>query len=1006
VIEAALRRPVSTIVATIAFSAVGLFSLFKLPLSLLPAIERPRLVINAKAASSSRDELLHDVTVPLERRLALVPGIASIESETSDGEATITLESTWQSDPDRLRVDVARRIEGASAIPLDELTVDVLGSDAQPVIEVAVTGGSGATRSTIAQRVVVPELARIDGAGRIEVSGASPLRLVVQPRAADLAARGLTAADVEERLRTVGRPIAAGRVREGASVRPLVVLQPVRSADELRRVLVRDVPLGEVADVSLREVVDETAFRSVVGAGASPAQAAGAAASTLNKASESGVLIRVHRAPGANAVALARGVRSRIAELASRAGDTRVRIVDDRSREVSRALGELALSALLGIFLGTLVLRFMLGRWRPTLALSVVIPAALLSSFAVFLVANVSLDVISLAGLALATGLLVDNSIVVLESIESARARGERDAVLRGTKQIVVAVVASSVTLMVVFAPLLYLRGLARALFGEQAIAVIASVAASLVFSLALTPVLAARGAAETKPRSPGLAAYREWLERALANQRRTALIAAIVLIVTVASGALLPRELFASGASRRVVAELRFARDLDPIAARAQGEAIWRRALAALDANDVEAMSMQQRAGGEGELDVELKSAARTTDAVRKLREALRVAGVNARVRIRTSAFVEGIGGDADQVEVIASATTDRDAASLASRITSAMQRAGFALHDDDENRARTAATLRWNEQLLAANAISRATIERELRAATSDSDVGQSDVTGSEPSIRLLPVAPRNVSTLPVRIGDRIVPLSAVAGVTIAARAPRVRHDQSRPAQRLVFDRTNADRDPASIIDRIALSRGERVRVAGHARELGDAFAQMRLAFILVLVLLYLTIAAFYESLLLPLLVMAAIPFAAGGAFAALLITGQSLNVMSLIGLIFLGGIVVNHTIVLIDRAEQLRAAGADEEDAVRSAAAERYRPVIMTTATAILGMIPLAILGGDGAELRRAIAIAVTGGLIAATICTLIVIPLLHRALEPLRRRGRRAEVAVELAMAVAP
>ena len=973
-IEAALRRPVSTIVATIAFSAIGLFSLFKLPLSLLPAIERPRLVVTAKAASSSRDELLHDVTVPLERRLALVPGVASIESETADGEAKITLESTWQSDPDRLRVDVARRIEGASAIPLDELNVEVLGSDAQPVIEVAVTGGSGASRSTIAQRVVVPELARIDGAGRIEVSGASPLRVVVQPRAADLAARGLTAADVEERLRTVGRPIAAGRVREGAAVRPLVVVQPVRSVEELRAVLVRDVPLGEIADVGLREVVDETAFRIRSGAGKS----------------ENGVLIRIHRAPGANAVALANTVRERVKDLSARGGDTRIQIVDDRSREVSRALGELALSALLGILLGTLVLRFMLGRWRPTLALSVVIPAALLSSFAVFLVAHVSLDVISLAGLALATGLLVDNSIVVLESIESARARGERDAVLRGTKQIVIAVVASSVTLMVVFAPLLYLRGLARALFGEQAIAVIASVAASLVFSLALTPVLAARGAAETKPRSPGLALYREWLKRALANPRRTALIATIALLVTVASGALLPRELFARGASKRIVAELRFSRDLDPLAARAQGEAIWNRAVAAIDANDVATMSMQQRERGEGELDVELNSAAKTREAVQKLRDALRVAGVVARVRVRTSAFVEGIGGDADQVEVIASATNDRDAAALATRIRSSMRRARFALRDDDENRSRSAVTLRWNEQLLSANAISRGTIERDLRAATGDSDVGQSDITGSEPAIRLLPVAPRNVATLPVRVADRIVPLSAVAGVTLAPRAPLVRHDQSRPAQRLVFERGNAGADASRVVNDVPLGRGERVRVAGHARELSDAFAQMRLAFVLVLALLYLTIAAFYESLLLPLLVMAAIPFAAGGAFAALLITGQSLNVMSLIGLIFLGGIVVNHTIVLIDRAEQLRAAGAEEEDAIRAAASERYRPVIMTTATAILGMIPLAIVGGDGAELRRAIAIAVTGGLVAATICTLIVIPLLHRALEPLRRR----------------
>jgi HAE1 family hydrophobic/amphiphilic exporter-1 len=974
VIEAALRRPVSTIVATIAFSAVGLFSLLKLPLSLLPAIERPRIVVTARAASSSRDELLHDVTVRLERRLALVPGIASIESATVDGEATITLESTWQSDPDRLRVDVARRIEGAAAIPLDELTVDVLGTDAQPVIEVAVSGANGAARTTIAERVVVPELARIDGAGRIEVMGASPLRVVVQPRAADLAARGLTAADIEDRLRTVGRPLAAGRVREGAAIRPLVIVQPIASAADLRDIRVRDVPLGEVADVAVREVADDTAFRM----------------RGRNGASESAVLIRVHRAPNANAVALARGVRARIAELAARSGDTRITVVDDRSREVSRALGELAASALLGILLGTLVLRFMLGRWRPTLALSVVIPAALLASFAVFLVAHVSLDVISLAGLALATGLLVDNSIVVLESIESARAAGARDAVLRGTKQIVVAVVASSVTLMVVFAPLLYLRGLARALFGEQAIAVIASVAASLVFSLVLTPVLAARGGSETKPRSPGLAAYRASLERALANPRRVMLVAIALLVITLGAGALLPRELFARGASHRIVAELQLPRDLDVAVAHALGTTVWQRALAALNVDEVAAMSMQQRTGGQAELDVDLRSAFAARDAVDRLRDALRIAGVTSRIRLRTSAFVEGIGGDADQLEVIASATTNRDAAALANRITAAMQHAGVALRNDDETRARSAITLRWNEALLAANGVTRSAIEHDLRAATTESDLGQSDVTGTEPAIRLLPTIPRNVATLPVRVADRVVPLAAMAGVTIAARAPLVRHDQSRPAQRLVFEASNA----TNVVDALPLGRGERIRIAGHARELRDSFAQMRIAFVLVLVLLYLTIAAFYESLLLPLLVMAAIPFAAGGAFAALLVTGQSLNVMSLIGLIFLGGIVVNHTIVLIDRAEQLRAAGADEDDAIRAAAAERYRPVIMTTATAILGMIPLAIVGGDGAELRRAIAIAVTGGLVAATVCTLILIPLLHRALEPLRRREKRA------------
>ncbi|HKR67077.1 MAG TPA: efflux RND transporter permease subunit, partial [Thermoanaerobaculia bacterium] len=557
-IEAILRRPVSVGVATIAACALGAFSLAKLPLSLLPSIERPRLVITAKAQASSRDEMLHDVTAPIERRLSSVPGITSIESETTDGQSKIEIGSAWQTDPDRLRIDVARRIEGAPTAALDELTIDVAGSDVSPVLEVVILGASGATRTRIAERVVVPELARIAGAGKIEVIGATPLRVTVQPRAAALLARNLTALDVEERLRNAGAAIAAGRVRDGASIRPVVVAQPLQSVEDIRALRVRGVALGEIADVALREVPDDSFFVS---------------------AGKPGVLLRIHRAPGANAVALARGVRQRVGELSTQIANVELQVVSDRSLEVSRALLELGFAALAGILLGTFVLRFMLGVWRPTLALAIVVPAALLVSFSAFYFAGIQLDVISLAGLALATGLLVDNSIVVLESVESARAAGTRDPVASGTRQIVRAVVASSITLMIVFVPLLYLRGLARALFGEQAVAVVAAVAASLVLSLTLTPVLAQRDEVPTRPRSPGLASYLRVLDGALARPRRTIAIAAMLVAIAFALAALLPRELFAKGDAHRVVIDAQLPPDLEPSAARATAMQLWRAA-------------------------------------------------------------------------------------------------------------------------------------------------------------------------------------------------------------------------------------------------------------------------------------------------------------------------------------------------------------------------------------------------------------------------------------------
>jgi HAE1 family hydrophobic/amphiphilic exporter-1 len=1008
-IELILRRPVSVIVATVALAALGGFALLKLPMALLPQIERPSLLVVAKAAASSRDELLHEVTSPIERRLALVPGVTSLESETRDGEARITIGSAWQTDPDRLRIDVTRRIEGAATIPLDDLSVETM-TDLQPVIEVAVTGASGATRSRIADRVVLPELARIDGAGRIDVIGSTPLRATVRPRAADLAARGMTAADVESRLQLLGRSLTAGRVREGSAVRPVVVAEPVRSIDELRKVKIRNVPLHELADVTLQEISDETTFRLALPANQLP-QSSPFSPSPLrwgeggrrpdegSNTAREGIVLRIYRAPNANAVALAREVSNRVKELGTRLRDVQVNVVADRSAEVSRALAELALAALFGVILGTIILRWMIGHWSPTLALAVVIPAALLASFTAFYAAGIPLDVISLSGLALATGLLVDNSIVVLESIETARATGASDPVLTGTRQIILAVVVSSITLMIVFAPLLYLQGLARAIFGEQALAVVVSVAASLVLSLTLTPVLARRQQQSSLPRHPGLKQYVALLDRAIARPVRSLLIGAALIAAGLAFALLLRRELFARGAGRDVAIEIRTPVDLDPAIARARLASVWVAAIASIDWNSLTSMGLTQTASDKpATIDMQFASSRDAIAALDRLRPQLaKLDNVRAVARVRPSAFIEAVGGDADRVELIPSASTEAEAEALSRRVTETMQRNGLRLADDTRaGGRRLAVMLDWDERLLAANNTNRRAIENDVRAALGNLDSGKTAIPSAEPAIRLLPTTPEDLAVTPVHAGNAIVPVAAVAGLRLTTRAPDVFRDERRPARRLLFEGNGVDAADRAIAD-VHAQGSERIRLAGHARELHDAFAQMRLALLLAAFLLYLTVAAFYESFLLPLPVIAALPFAAAGALAALFLTGQTLNIMSLLGLIFLAGVVVNHTVVLLDRVEHLRAAGVPEDEAIRRAAADRYRPVIMTTLTAIVGMLPLAMFGGPGVELRRSIAVVVIGGLSTATLGTLVLIPLLHRALEPLRRRSRHARVA---------
>ena len=496
-IRRAIERPVSTLLGALTVVVLGVFSLLRLPVSLLPALERPALEITATAPGSAREEVLERVTRPLEQRLTAVSGVTAVRSSTADGFARVRVESEWQTDADRLRIEAERRLAGLEA-PGVTLAVELVAGDAEPIVEVAVfepRRNSGAARTAFTREVLVPELARLDGAGRVETLGLAPLHPVVRPRAAALAARGLTPADLVARLRPVGTAVAAGRARAGAAVRPLLVREDASSLDALRALRLQgprgESVLGDVAGVSLEEVRDGSFFR-------------------LD--GREGTLVRVFRAPEANAVALAARVRERTAELGRRAAaGLRVEVVADRSAEVVAALRTMGFAALLGLALGVAVLRLLLGRWRPTLALAVAVPASMLATFSAFHLCGVSLDVVSLAGLALAAGMLVDSSIVVLESIETARARGELIPRWRARSRSPCRWSPGFLATAVVFLPLVYLQGLARAFFGAQAFAIVASLAASLLFSLTVTPVLArdraGRRRAGADPRPRGLPA-------------------------------------------------------------------------------------------------------------------------------------------------------------------------------------------------------------------------------------------------------------------------------------------------------------------------------------------------------------------------------------------------------------------------------------------------------------------------------------------------------------------
>ncbi|HEY4588703.1 MAG TPA: efflux RND transporter permease subunit, partial [Thermoanaerobaculia bacterium] len=357
---------------------------------------------------------------------------------------------------------------------------------------------------------------------------------------------------------------------------------------------------------------------------------------------------------------------------------------------------------------------------------------------------------------------------------------------------------------------------------------------------------------------------------------------------------------------------------------------------------------------------------------------------GVEVWVEPRPSAFLQSIEKAGRRLEVVASAATPERAAALARRVEDRL-RSAAGLREARLRRGqdRPALLLAWDVPRLAALGADRDRLEEQVRLALTDQTAGRVRIDGVEPDVVVRPTVQEDPALLPVAASTKeILPLGALARLGTGARPPALEREDGQPAVRLAFDGGLGNRDPEELLRGVARAADEQVAPGGQALELRRAFGQLRLALSLSLLLVFLTVAALYESLVTPLVVMTTVPVALGGALGLLALSGQTLNVLSFLGLILLAGIVVNNAIVLVHRIEDHLRAGLKVDEAVRQAGAERYRPILMTTLATVAGMLPLALLGGEGVELRRSLALAVIGGMSLSTFASLLLVPVLYR------------------------
>ncbi len=1052
-IDFAVRRRVTVLMFTVAVLLFGFVSLSRLKLNLLPDLSYPTLTIRTELPGAAPLEVENLVTRPVEEAVGIIRNVRQVRSVSRSGQSDVILEFAWGTGMDLTGIDVREKLD-LLQLPLEAKRPLLLRFDpsSEPVMRLALldtqAGATSEERLKALRRFgedrLRPELESVEGAAAVKVSGGFEDEVEVRVDQQRLAQLGLGIDVVTRRLKAENVNLSGGRLEQGTQRFLVRTLNEFQSVEEMAGAIIatrggRPVYLRDVASVSHGHK-DREAITRVDG--------------------RESIELAVYKEGDANTVRLAAALKAKVDSLGSSLPPaTKLRIVYDQSHFIAAAIGEVKDAALIGGVLAILVLYCFLRDARMTLISGVAIPVSVVGTFMLMYWAGVTLNIMSLGGIALAVGMLVDNAVVVLESIVRRREHGASlpEAAREGTGEVSMAVTAATLTSIAVFFPMVFISGVAGQLFRDQALTVTFSLALSLLVALTLVPMLASgrRPAPATAPgpaaaprrltrwlgallaalsRLGGLVArllqavlaplvratqavylaadrvYPPTVRWALAHRGRVLAAAFALFFGTLALVPLLGTELLPQMSQGEFNVDLRLApgTPLEETDGAVRGAASGALALGntalaysvagtgnRLDANPTDAGENTAR------LSVTLKPGAKRADeeaAMQRLRGTLEALPGTQYQFSRPSLFtlatpleVVVAGYDLGQMRAAADAIKARmvadprftDVRSTIEAGTPEIQivfdqervtQLGLAVRDVADRivssiRGDVATRWQWRDKKIDVRVRSLNT-----RAASIE-------------EVRNLIINPGSAEP---------VPLSAVADVKLAVGPAEIRRaSQERVAIVSASlgrgDLGSATQALGTIVAGVALPPGLSARVSGQSEDMRDSFRSLQFVLALAIFLVYLVMASQFESLLHPFVILFTIPLAVTGAIWALLITHTTLNAVAYIGLIMLAGIVVNQSIVLIDAVNQARARGLDKVSAIVEAGRARLRPILITKLTTVLGLLPMALGLGEGAEVRAPMAITVIGGVLLTTFLTLLVIPVVYATLD------RRASAA---------
>ena len=1015
-----IRRPIATAMIYLIIITLGTIGFYYLPVDLLPPIEYPRLTVYVNYPNVGPQEIEKIITEPIENAVAGVPNVEKMTSRSQEGRSFVTMNFSQGTNLD----EAANDVRGA----LDRVRDDLPREANAPGIwkfdpnnsPIVIFGVSSKTHNMeeltdILDREIRNRFEQIPGVGTIDIWGGINRQITVNLKRDRLLATHLTSQDVISALAQNNTTLPGGNIKQGISDLYVRSIGEYQSLDQIKNTPVTTTEDGSVRIRDVANVIDGYAdmgrFTHVDG--------------------QPMIRLAIRKQSGANTLQVAEAVKKEAEKINKTRSDIKLIVATDESDFINSSVRNVLNSAIYGGLLAIFILYIFLRNGSTTAIIALAIPISIIATFSLLYMNGMTLNLMSLGGLALGVGMMVDNGIVVLENIVRLRHEGKslKDSSLIGTRQVTGAIISSTLTTIVIFLPVVFMQSITGMLFKELALVIVFSLLCSLLVALTLVPMLSSRFMTIKEGHEHHLAKtsklhgffgrtetwYADLVEKAI---HRKYMVYGICLVLVAGTAILLrdvPVELAPQSDADQIDVDMHMAEGTNIAVVNEFSKELYRYVRAIVPPDQIKHISRDVRAG-RAEVNISLVDAGKRKMAPSALADKIRskieglIPGAEIDVQAEPGLWVLrrifSSGNSNDAVEIELRGNDLKRAQVIAMNLKKRMEEIkGISDVQIGTEEGQPQQNVTFDREKIAQLGLSVSDVARVLETNIGGSEASRYREGGNEYPIvvRLQPkdrLTSQDLNNISIRsAAGRILPISSVVKKTLDRGPTEVNRIDG---QRVTYITANLDKGMAlgeavekmrADFSKMSLPEGFSIAFGGEYEEQQKAQSDFMLSIIMAIVLVYMVMAAQFERFIDPLIVMFSVPLAIVGVVPILMLTGTTLNMQSLMGIVMLAGIVVNNAIVLVDYINLLiREEGMKTYDAVVTAGRLRLRPILMTTLTTVLGLLPMSMGWGTGGQIQASLARVVIGGLTASTLITLVLIPVIYMNVATLREKVR--------------